>query len=32
MAMSAMTEHELEVTGGVDTHTDAHVAAALDGL
>ena len=27
-----MADHELLVTGGVDTHKDTHVAAALDQL
>jgi hypothetical protein len=30
MAMTTMTENERRVTGGVDTHKDTHVAAALD--
>jgi len=30
MAMTTMTETGCRVTGGVDTHKDAHVAAALD--
>ena len=30
MAMTTMTENQRRVTGGVDTHKDAHVAAALD--
>jgi transposase len=30
MAMTTMTDHTTPVTGGVDTHRDAHVAAVLD--
>ena len=30
--MTTMTSHEVVVTGGVDTHQDLHVAAALDQL
>jgi transposase len=30
--MSTMTDPTSTVTGGVDTHKDTHVAAALDGL
>jgi transposase len=30
MAMTTMTELDVRVTGGVDTHKDTHVAAALD--
>jgi transposase len=30
MAMTTMTETRRRVTGGVDTHKDSHVAAALD--
>jgi transposase len=32
MAMTTMTENACRVTGGVDTHKDSHVAAALDEL
>jgi transposase len=32
MAGSTMTDATLRITGGVDTHKDAHVAAALDAL
>ena len=32
MAVLTMTELEVRVTGGVDTHKDTHVAAALDQL
>lgn len=28
--MTTMTELDVRVTGGVDTHKDTHVAAALD--
>jgi transposase len=31
MAMTTMVENRA-VTGGVDTHSDVHVAAALDGI
>jgi transposase len=30
MAVLTMTDFEVHVTGSVDTHKDAHVAAALD--
>jgi hypothetical protein len=30
--MTTMTDPTSTVTGGVDTHKDTHVAAALDGL
>jgi transposase len=30
MAVLTMTDSEVQVTGGVDTHKDTHVAAALD--
>jgi transposase len=30
MSMSSMTDQALPVTGGVDTHADAHVAAVID--
>ncbi len=32
MAVLTMTDLEVHVTGGVDTHKDTHVAAALDQL
>ena len=30
--MTTMTDEMAKITGGVDTHKDVHVAAALDGV